>query len=71
MQVPVSPFVLGFLNLEIDMNLDAFALRPPAPESSITRLAIDCDRLVLYVLPFRLLSMQLIKKEGCLGKIAK
>ena len=60
MQVPVSQRVLGFLSLEIDKILDAVALSPPAPESSITSLAIDCDRLVLYVLLFRLLDMQLM-----------
>lgn len=47
MQVPVSQRVLGFLSQGIDKILDAVALSPTAPESSITRLAIDCDRLVL------------------------
>jgi len=71
MQVPVSQRVLGFLSLGTDKILDAVALSPPAAESSITRLAFDCDRLVLYVLLFRLLDVQLIKKQGYLGKIAK
>ena len=71
MQVPVSQRVLAFLSLAIDKILDAVALSPPAPESSITRLDIDCDRRILYVLLFRLLGMQLIRKQGYLGKIAK
>ena len=71
MRVPVSQRVLGFLSLGIDKILDSVALSPPAPESSITRLAIDCNRLVLYVLLFRLLDIQLIKKQGYLGKVAK
>ena len=71
MKVPVSQCVLGFPNLGIDQILDAVALSPPAPESSISRLAIDCNRLILYVLLFRLLDMQLITKQGYLGTIAK
>ena len=71
MKVPVSQRVLGFLSLGIDKILDAVALSPPAPESSISRLAIDCDRLVLYVLLFRWLDMQLITKQGYLRTIAK
>ena len=62
MQVPVSQRVLGFLSLGIDKILDAVALSPAAPESSITRLTIDCDRGILYVLLFRFLAMQLIRK---------
>ena len=71
MKIPVSQRVLGFLSLGIDRILDAVALSPPAPESSISRLAIDCDRLVLYVLLFRWLDMQLITKQGYLRTIAK
>ena len=70
MQVPVSQRVLSLLSLGIDKILNPVPLSPPAPESSITRLAIDCDRLVLYVLPFCLLDMQLIEKPGYLGKVA-
>ena len=70
MQVPVSQRVLGFLSLGIDKILDAVALSPP-PECFITRLDINCDRRILYVLLFLFPDMQLIRKQDYLGKIVK
>lgn len=67
MKVPVSQRILGFLSLGIDKILDAVALSPPAPESSITRLAIDCDRLVLLFGENREVKNMLLKLLSAQG----